>query len=101
MKPFRSASLAGILAAASLGGFVFVEDSRTTNVNSTGAQPAQKQAPAGGPASPEQRAAWLRTRTTSAWRKAQYPQPGHTVRQGQRMARKAANQSRNRRAHRG
>lgn len=101
MKSFRTASLAAVLAAASLGSFTIVDPGRTTDVNSTGAQPAQKQTPGGGPASPEQRAAWLRTRTTSAWRKAQYPQPGHTVRQGQRMARKAANQSRNRRAHRG
>lgn len=47
------------------------------------------------------RAAWLRLRRTSRlWRMA-YPRPGHSVRQGQRMARKAGNQARNRRAHRG
>lgn len=40
---------------------------------------------------------WARKRHSSTY----YPVPGHTVRHGQRLARKARNQARNRSAHRG
>lgn len=50
------------------------------------------------------RAAWLRRRTTprsGGYLSFGYPRPGHSVRQGQRMACKRRNQQRHRRAARG
>ena len=54
------------------------------------------------PASPTRTAAAARALAGAwrGWRGWHYPKPGHSVRQGQRMARKRRNQAANRRAQR-